>query len=256
MRIDKSIAVLIVFSFGIISVSHAGWRDWLDSVVGGDDKSSATSEKPATSSIASLSQDDVIKGLKEALSKGTDYAVGYLGKENGFLNDARVKIPMPENMRKIESTLRKLGAEKYADEFVATMNHAAEKAVVEATPVFSNAIKSMSVEDGMKILKGPNDAATSYFRDKTHAQLSEKMLPITRQATNKAGVTSAYKTMVDKLGFARSLLGDDMVDIDQYVTRKALDGLFLMIAEEEKKIRENPVARTTDILKKVFSSIK
>ncbi|NOY66659.1 MAG: DUF4197 domain-containing protein [Gammaproteobacteria bacterium] len=252
MHVYKSIAVLIVFSIGITSVSHAGWRDWLNNVVGGDDKSSISRTTPVTS----LSQNDVIKGLKEALSKGAQYAVGYLGKDNGFLGDARVKIPMPRNLRRIESTLRSLGAEKYADEFVATMNHAAEKAMVEAIPIFTSAIKSMSVDDGMKILKGPDDAATRYFRDKTHTQLSEKMLPITRQATNKAGVTSAYKRMVDKLGFARSLLGDDMVDIDQYVTNKALDGLFLMIAEEEKKIRENPVARTTDILKKVFSSIK
>lgn len=230
---------------------QAGWRDWLPGNLGGEDKSST----PASSATPGLSNQEIVSGLKEALNKGTTYAIDSLGKENGFLNNARVKIPMPDSLQKVERTLRSLGAGKYADEFVDTMNHAAEKAVVEAAPIFSNAIRSMTIEDGMKILKGPDNAATQYFQTKTRDQLQQKMLPITKQATEQTGVTRSYKSMVGKMGIAGNLVSEDARDIDQYITNKTLDGLYLMIAEEEKKIRENPVARTTDILKKVFSSI-
>lgn len=230
---------------------QAGWRDWLPGSLGGTEKSSAS----GSSATTGLSNQEIVNGLKEALDKGTSYAVKSLGAENGFLNNAQVRIPMPDSLQKVDRTLRSLGAGKYVDEFVGTMNHAAEKAVVEAAPIFANAIRSMTIEDGLNILKGPDNAATKYFQTKTRDQLQQKMLPITKQATEQAGVTRSYKTMVGKMGFASSLVSEDAKDIDQYITNKALDGLYLMIAEEEKKIRENPVARTTDILKKVFSSV-
>jgi hypothetical protein len=229
----------------------AGWQNWTDLF---KRKTEEVTKGAPGASGTQLSNQEVAKGLKEALSKGTQYAIESLGKKDGFLGNPRVRIPMPQSMRTVEKTLRSLGQEKYADEFVATMNHAAEQAVTQAGPIFGNAIKNLSVQDAMDILKGPDDAATTYFRNKTETPLTEKMSPIVKEATGKAGVTAAYKNLVDRLGFAKGMLSDSGADIDRYVTDKAMDGLFLMIAEEEKRIRENPVSRTTDLLKKVFGS--
>jgi ribosomal protein L22 len=148
--------------------------------------------------------------------------------------------------------MRMLGQGKAVDEFLETVNRAAEQAVPQAAPIVGDAIRGMSIADAQKILSGPDDAATRYFRDKTSASLGEAMLPIVRNATNNAGVTKAYKSMLDKAGPAASMAGN--VDVDQYVTGKALDGLFLKLAEQEKSIRSNPAARSTDLLKKVFGS--
>jgi len=242
-------ATILSLSFS----SYAGWRDWIGDVLNDEkDTSSSSSSAPSQTTKAPLTNTTAISGLKQALEKGSEYAINELGKKNGFLDNADVRIPMPGQLRKVEKTLRSLGASRYADEFVTTMNHAAEKAVTEATPIFISAIKSMTIDDGLKILKGPDNAATEYFRGKTGPQLNEKMLPITRNMTDSSGVTSAYKKMIKKLGFASQYLNPEDVDLDQYVTQKTLDGLFLMLAREEKKIRSNPVARTTDLLKTVF----
>jgi len=248
--------VLLVSStciaISILSLSsNAGWRDWLNL---DSDKATDTQTQQSAGSTSLLSNTDVIGGLKEALQKATQHAVTNLGAENGFLNNQKVRIPMPGALSKVESTLRTLGASQYADEFVETMNHAAEKAIVKAAPIFSKAVANMSIDDGMKILKGGDNAATEYFRKTTETDLSQQMLPITKQMTDSSGVTSSYKKMIDKLGFAKSLVGDKNVDLDQYVTQKAVDGLYLMVAEQEKKIRQDPVAQTTSLLKKVFGS--
>jgi hypothetical protein len=148
-----------------------------------------------------------------------------------------------------------------ADEFVTTMNHAAEQAVPEAAGVFADAIKGMSIEDARAILTGTNNAATQYFRRTTETNLFAEFLPIVKQATDQTGVTSAYKQLMAKTegansfgSFGRSLLGTESMDVDAYVTNKALDGLFVMVAAEEKSIRENPAARTTALLQKVFGA--
>ena len=202
----------------------------------------------------------MVGGLKEALGKGVQQAVGSLGKEGGFLNDLSVKIPMPDSLKKVEKTLRTLRQDKLADEFVTTMNRAAEKATPEAAAVLGDSIKQMSLADARTILTGTNNAATQYFRRTSETNLYEKFLPIVKKATEQTGVTSSYKQMVAKAnfggGFGSSLLNKDSMDIDGYVTRKALDGLFVKIAEEEKRIRENPIARTTDLLQKVFGAVK
>jgi hypothetical protein len=230
---------------------HAGWADILDVL-----KDSGSADTPATSqgTSAEPSGGEMVAGLKEALNKGTQYAVTNLGKEGGFLDNAKVRIPMPESLSWVEKTLRTLRQDRLADEFVASMNHAAEQAVPEAASIFGDAIQDMSLDDAKGILTGPNDAATQYFRRTTSAALTEKMRPIVEQATSRTGVTSNYKAMTDKAGGLTSLLSKDTTDLDGYVTEKALDGLFLMVAEEEKRIRENPVARTSDLLKKVFGS--
>ena len=214
-------------------------------------------------SVSSLSQDQVVQGLKEALGKGVQVAISQLGHDDGFLTNLNVKIPMPEKLHTVDKTLRALGQQKLADDFVNTMNHAAEQAVPEAASVFGDAIKAMSIEDAKAILTGTNNAATEYFRRTTETNLFGKFLPIVKQATAKTGVTSAYKNVMQKAeganafgSFGRSVLGSESVDVDAYVTNEALDGLFKMVAEEEKRIRENPAARTTDLLEKVFGTVK
>ena len=214
-------------------------------------------------SFSGLSQDQMVTGLKEALGKGVQQAVGGLGKPDGFLKDAGVKIPMPESMQKVEKTLRSLGQDKMADEFVTTMNRAAEQAVPEAAAVLGDSVKQMSIADAKAILTGTNNAATQYFRRTSETNLYSRFYPIVKKATAATGVTSAYKQMMEKAsgfggglgGLGSSLLGKESADIDGYVTSKTLDGLFAKIADEERRIRENPVARTTDLLQKVFGAV-
>jgi Protein of unknown function (DUF4197) len=215
---------------------------------------------PAAAGIGgALTQDQMVGGLKEALGKGAQQAVASLGKQDGFLKDAGVKIPMPESLQKVEKTLRTLRQDKLADEFVTTMNRAAEQAVPEAAAVLGDSVKQMSITDAKTILTGTNNAATQYFRRTSETNLHARFLPIVKTATEKAGVTAAYKRMTDKAGGGfggmGSLFGKQAPDLDSYVTGKTLDGLFLKIAEQEKLIRENPVARTTDLLQKVFGAV-
>jgi len=226
----------------------AEWSDYLDKLKG------SVSIPEETASGVSLTDTEMVSGLKEALDKGTQFAVDTLGEDGGFLDNKKVKIPMPESLSWVEKSLRTLHQDELADEFIATMNHAAEQAVPEAAAIFGDAIQQMSVEDAKGILTGPDDSATKYFRTKTEAALTEKMRPIVEQATARTGVTSAYKNMTASAGGLTSMLSSDATDLDGYVTGKTLDGLFLMIAEEEKKIRENPLARSTDLLKKVFGA--
>jgi len=226
-------------------------------------KSAPASTSPA---LGALSQEQVTAGLKEALAKGVEQAIAALGKEDGFLKDLNVRIPMPDSLKKVEKTLRSLHQDQLADEFVTTMNRAAEQAVPEAAGVLGDSVKQMSVGDATTILTGTNNAATQYFRRTSETNLYTRFLPIVKAATEKTGVTGAYKRMTDatagKLGglaglggLSRSLPGVQAPDLDDYVTRKALDGLFLKIAEQEKLIRENPAARTTDLLQKVFGAV-
>src|SRR5262245_20597608 len=240
-------AILIVSLFSVASSARAA--DLLDQL----------GLKRATGSVAGLSNDQMISGLKEALAKGVQHAVTNLGKSDGFLKDAQVKIPLPSSLKKVERTLRTLGQDQLADEFITTMNRAAEQAVPEAASVLGDAVKQMTLADAKAILTSTNTAATDYFRRTSTTNLHERFLPIVKAATEKVGVTAAYRRMTDKAGlggFGASLLGKESLDIDDYVTRKALDGLFIKIAEQEKLIRENPAARTSELLQKVFGAVK
>lgn len=239
--------VLFVALTGLGSVpAHA---DWLDQLF-----RKAQELKSAPAVTAALTDEEVIRGLKEALSQGTRQAVAQLGKEGGYLNNLKVRIPMPEGLQKVEKVMRTLKQDKYADQFVATLNHAAEKAAPEAAAIFADSLSNMTLEDARGILKGGDDAATQYFRKTSEARLKERFMPIVRQATDQAGVTSAYKQLMQKAGPYTRFLGQDTADLDGYVTEKALDGLFLMVAEEERRIRQDPLARTTELLKKVFGA--
>lgn len=211
----------------------------------------------AQTSNPKVSDTDISGGLKEALSKGVSNAIKSLGKEDGFLGNVRVKIPLPKSLQKIEKVVRVAGQGKAVDEFVISMNRAAEKAVPVAVDVFVEAIKKMSFNDARQILfSGKDDSATLFFRKSSEETLRSKFRPIVEEFTAKTGVTQKYKAMVGKAGFAAQFLGKDATDLDGYVTQKALDGLFLLIADEEKKIRKNPLGRTTGLLKKVFGILR
>lgn len=256
----KTLPVLLLLAAGLAAApARADFKDLLKGYL--DSKQAAPAAQPAATATAvataatTLSQDEIVAGLKEALAKGAQGAVAKLGKEGGFMTNAAVKIPMPADLAKLDKTLRQFGQGKYADQFVATMNQAAEKAVPEASAILAESIRTMSLEDARAILKGPDDAATQYFRKQGEARLMERFKPLVAQATDQAGVTSAYKKMVKKAGPFTGLLGADATDLDAYVAARSLDGLFKMVAEEEKAIRHDPVARGTDLLKKVFGSL-
>jgi len=204
--------------------------------------------------LADLTSGEASSGLKEALVKGADYAISSLGKENGYLGNAKVKIPLPDSLKTIEKGLKAFGMGKQADELVTTMNHAAEKAVVEAKPILLNAIKGMSVTDAKDILTGGEDSVTQFFRKSSSEQLAQKFMPIVKTATKKVQLADKYNKFAGK-GAKLGLVSKEDADLDNYVTRKAMDGLFLMIAEKEKEIRANPLGAGSDLLKKVFSSL-
>ncbi len=242
--------LLTVFAVFFSINAHAGWRDLLKVFSGEDDESAEVAREV----LGGLSESDIVDGLKEALTKGTRTAVSMLGKEDGFLANSQVKIPMPKSLQKVEKGLRKIGQNKLADNFVETMNRAAEKAVPEAASIFADSVREMSITDAKEILQGEDDAATQYFRKNSGDKLKEKFLPIVKEATSQTGVTSKYKNMTRNLGMLSNFIDTDSLDLDEYITNKAMDGLFTMVAAEEKKIRENPLERTSDLLKKVFSS--
>ncbi len=227
--------------------SEAGFGDFFKKHLGGDDKASSAS-------LSSLTDGEMVGGLKEALSVGIERAIALLGKDGGFLNDSTVKIPMPGALQSVEKGLRAIKQDKYADQFIGTMNSAAEKAIPRASKIFGEAIKNMSLDDAKSILSGPDDAATAFFRRNTEGQLSDSIYPLVQNATNETGVTSSYKKLTKKAGFLGRFVDKDDLDLDKYVTGKALDGLFVKLALEEKKIRQDPLARGSDLLKKVFSS--
>lgn len=205
----------------------------------------------STLSAAEPTSAETASGLKEALTRGAETAVGQLGRHDGFLGDKRVRIPLPDSIRKGEKMMRTLGAGKYADELIETMNRAAESAVVEAKPILVNSVKSMSFDDARGILAGGDDAATNYFRRTTSPDIAKKFLPIVKQATAKVQLADKYNQYAGKAA-KLGLLDEKDADLDQYVTQKAMDGLFLMIAEQEKSIRKDPVATGSALLKKVF----
>ncbi len=221
----------------------------------------------AQTTLAGLSQDQMVQGLKDALAKGLQQAIAGLGHDGGFLTNLNVKIPMPEKLQTVEKALRTMKQDKLADDFVTTMNHAAEQAVPEAGSVFAEALKQMTIEEAKSILSGPNDAATQYFQKTTQTNLYAKFYPIVQKATAQTGVTAAYKNLMEKANVGQglgsfgsalggSLLGKDSLDVDAYVANKAMDGLFKMVAAEEQQIRQNPLARTTATLQQVFGALK
>jgi hypothetical protein len=190
--------------------------------------------------------------IRQALEQGIRQSVNTLGRNNGFYSDTRVRIAVPEDLQKAERLLRKLGQGRYADEFVLSLNRAAEQAVPAAIGILLDALKQMTIADAVAIVRGPEDAATAYFRRTSGAALLNQFKPTVAAATAKVGVTRAYKNMLQKTGGLQEWLSADARDLDGYVTGKAVDALFIYIAEEERNIRQDPVQRGTELLRKVF----
>lgn len=204
--------------------------------------------------LDAISTGDASAGVKEALAKGADYAVASLGKDGGFMGNSKVKIPLPGYLQKAEKGLRMFGMGKQADQLIETMNHAAEDAVAEAKPILVESIKKMSVQDAKGILTGGEGSVTQYFKRTSSTQLSEKFMPIVKASTSKLKLADKYNQFAGKAA-SSGLIDQKDADLDGYVTQKAMDGLFLMIAEEEQKLRANPVGAGSDLLKKVFGAL-
>jgi len=194
---------------------------------------------------------NIVAGLKEALNIGAGNAVDVVSVVDGYLGNELIKIMMPSELASFEPTLRSLGAGSLIDDFVKSMNRAAESAAKEATPIFTDALKDMTFEDALEILNGRENEATLYFQEKTTGKLTEKFKPVISNSINSVGVTKYYKDLTDKIKTI-PMASAVSVDLDSYVTDKALNGLFTMVGEEEAKIRKDPAARVTDLLKDIF----
>jgi len=208
----------------------------------------------ASAALDALSSRDAAGGLRAALSRGIDVAVAQLGTNNGFLNDPRVAIPLPSALEKADRALSLVGMGGQADELKATLNHAAEKAVAQAKPVFKQALQHMTVSDAKGILIGGDDAGTQYFRRATSAQLTGKFKPIVASETAKLGLTAKYNEYAGQAA-QLGLLSSQDANLNDYVTAKALDALFSRIADEEHEIRKDPLGQTSSLIKKVFGTL-
>ena len=227
--------------FCLAAGSHAGFLDDIGGLIGG-----------GTAPGIGMDNAKVVSGLKEALSVGTANAVAATSKVDGYFANQAIRIVMPEKVRKVADVLGKVGYQKEVDAFVLSMNRAAEKAAPRAKAYFVDAIREMSFEDARKILGGGETAATDYFRGKTQKKLYDDFRPAVSASMNEVGVTRSYKKMVGKYAALPMMGKAESVDLDHHVTAEALDGLFLVLGQEEKRIRTDPAARVTDLLKDVF----
>lgn len=204
--------------------------------------------------LGMLSQADASGGLKEALNQGAAYAVDTLGREGGFLNNPKVRIPLPDLLEKAEPLLRMAGRGKALDQLVLTMNRAAEAAVPEARTLLLGAVKQMTVTDARNIVSGGDGSVTQFFRGKTEQELTQRLLPLVRQHTDQLAVASQYNKLAGQAA-ASGLLKSEDAQIEHYVTQQALDGLYQMIAEQEKTIRRNPMEAAGSLARKVFGAL-
>lgn len=241
----------LVAGLSAVTLTCAAWAQLpnLDGLL----KGLGSLPKPTVQTSDNGSQDEAttVAGIKEALAIGTERAVKELSAVDGYFGNELVKILMPSSIQKVADVARKVGFQKQVDAFTLSMNRAAEAAAPMAASYFSQAIRNMTLQDVRGIMTGGDTAATEFFRAKAGDDLYKALKPMVSQKIDEVGATRAYKEMIaryEKVPFMRG----QSVDLDDYVTRKSLDGLFLMVGEEEKKIRSNPVARTTDLLRSVF----
>ncbi len=205
--------------------------------------------------LAGISNTEASGGLKQSLHDGAAAAIGKLGAANGFFGNPQVKIPLPPALKKAESALRLAGMKKQADDLVLSMNRAAEMAVPEAKQLISDSVSKMTLQDAKGILTGGPTSVTDYFKRTTSAQLTQRFLPIVKTTTDKVGLAQQYNSLASQ-GAQLGLIKKDEAKIENYVTTKALDGLYFMIGEQEKALRANPLGATSDIVKKVFGALK
>jgi len=211
--------------------------------------------RPAQAQLAALSDSDASAGLKGALEAGATAAVQMLGRTDGFWGNDRLRIPLPDWLRRSEKALKFAGYGKDIDALKLGVNRAAEQAVPQAKALLVDAVKTMSVTDAKAILTGGDDSVTKFFASKTRAPLTERFLPIVKQTTEKIGLAQQYNGLVDQAG-KLGLGGSSVVRVENHVTDKALDGLYFMIGEEERKIRSNPIGASSAIVRKVFGALK
>lgn len=222
-----SLLGVLLFIFGMLVIPSSGW--------------------------AQLKDETVVSGLKEALSEGTATAVSLVSQTDGFFKNDLIKIRLPNNMQRVADTLGKIGLQQQVDDFILSMNRAAEAAAPKAAAIFGDAIKTMDVRDALGILNGGDTAATDYFRENTSDLIYTEFQPVVSDSMREVGTRGLFDSLMQRynaIPFASSL---GTFDLDDYVTQSAIAGLFQMVAQEEEKIRQNPAARTTDLLKSVFS---
>jgi hypothetical protein len=209
----------------------------------------------AGASLDRISNADAVRGLRQALNDGSLAAVARLGVQDGYFANPKVRIPLPPSLQRVESALRFAGMKRQADELVLSMNRAAEAAAPEAKQLLVEAVQKMSVQDAKTILTGGDTAGTEYFRRTTQSQLEQRFLPIVKKATDRVGLAQQYNSLAGQ-GVQLGLIRKDEATIEQYVTQKALDGLYFMIGEQEKAFRQNPLGASSEIVKRIFGAIR
>jgi len=248
-----SVLALLVTQTNALQLS-----DLKDAIKSKADTNATTSTTASSSTTAggvnSLSNSEASGGLKEALTQGVSKAVSSLGATDGFFGNKAVKIPLPSSLQKIQKAMKAVGMGKQSDDLVLKMNRAAEAAVPEAKDLLVGSIKQMSVADAKAILTGPQDAATQYFKKTTSAQMGEKFLPIVTKATENVKLADSYNKYA-AMGSKFGVVNKDDANINQYVTKKALDGVYYMVAQEEAAIRKDPLGQASSLLKKVFGAV-
>lgn len=246
----KHIGLLVLAaSLFFAATADAGLQDDLQKYLPQQKTGDAPDQKKTGSS---LDAHTVADGLKEALSVGAKNGVANVSRVDGYFGNPLIRIEMPDEIARIERLLRQAGLDKEVDEFLLSMNRAAEKAAPQALSIFITAVREMTIPDAVQILRGDDTAATRFLRSHTYDRMSGTFRPVISSAMNDVGVTRSFKELMDK---ARQIpfLKAEAIDLDEYVTTKALDGLFVVVGQEEQKIRKDPTARTTDLLKKVFN---
>ncbi|CAG5078284.1 DUF4197 domain-containing protein [Parvicella tangerina] len=246
----KKIILSIAVASSLVMTSCDVLTEVADTAIGATTNGSGTA-------APSLTNDEVIAGLKEALTVGIKNGAGMASKMDGFLKNSEIRLPFPPDAQKVKEKAIDLGLQNKVDEFETTLNRAAEEACKEAAPIFVDAIKNMSIADGFSILKGEDNAATNYLKDKTTASLKTAFAPKVQAAIDKVQLTKYWEPLTKAYNTSTMFSGKEEVntDLNEYVTDRAISGLFLLVEKEEKKIRKDPVARVTDILQKVFSTL-
>lgn len=252
----KTIILLSLFAFNVVSLQAQSLGDVLNNVFGGNKSSSTTTNKNSSSgsSLSNLSNSEVVSALKQALEIGSKNAGAKLSAQNGFFGNALIKILLPPEAQKVEATMRQFGFGSLADKVILQMNRAAEDASAKAAPIFINAITSMSIQDGVSILTGGSGAATNYLKQKTTASLTSAFRPVIQGSLNKLNVANYWNQLFSTYNKLPIVTKKINPDLTAYVTERALNGLFVTVAQEENKIRTNPTARVTDLLQKVFGA--
>ncbi len=255
MKLKKLVTAPLLALF-VMQANALDFNDLKGAVksAGSSTSTSTSTASNSSSGVNSLSNNEASGGLKEALTQGVGKAVSTLGAADGFFGNKEVKIPLPKYLKKVEKGMKLMGMGKQSDELVLKMNRAAEAAVPEAKALLVDSIKQMSLADAKAILTGPQDAATQYFKRTTSKQMGEKFLPIVQKATEKVQLAESYNKYAE-MGSKFGVVKKEDAKIEQYVTNKALDGVYLMIAKEEAAIRKDPLGQASSLLKKVFGAI-